>query len=124
MDFASLDFSQFNADFSIASAAFGILACIFLLIRYPKANQTMELFRWFAISVTTAAVFDVAASFFDSLHRPQIPKKRLSLSGEPQDLYFARTYTFYVCICRIRLGWVWVGAGSGSPPYIYVIRIR
>jgi len=54
----------------------------------------------------------VAATAFNPLHRPQIPKKRLSLSGEPPDLHFALN----VYILRIRLsytfgvglGWSWV----------------
>jgi len=53
----------------------------------------------------------VAAKFSYRLHRPLLPKKRLSLSHTPPNLYFALdvyvlrihlSYTF-----KVGLGWSW-----------------
>ena len=65
MDFSSFDISSYNVDYSIAAAAFGIVVVIFLAIRYPTANRTLQMFRWFSVALTLAALFDVGATFFE-----------------------------------------------------------
>ena len=64
MDLKLLDynFAHFNAQYTVASIGFGIIMIIFLEIRYPKDNPTLNAFRRFNIMTVVAAFFDVLAA--------------------------------------------------------------
>ncbi|MCR4674248.1 MAG: response regulator [Lachnospiraceae bacterium] len=57
------DFAHFNAQYTVAAIGFGIIMIIFLEIRYPKDNPTLNAFRRFNIMTVIAAFFDALASF-------------------------------------------------------------
>ncbi len=60
---AGLNFTHFNSQYTVASICFGIIMIVFLWVRYPKDNPTLNAFRRFTIVTVVAAAFDVAAAF-------------------------------------------------------------
>lgn len=75
MDSNVLDFdlAHFNAQYTVAAIGFGIIMIIFLEVRYPKDNPTLNAFRQFNILTVIAAFFDAVASFMEfngTLFRP------------------------------------------------------
>ena len=64
MDLEVMDynFAHFNAQYTVAAIGFGIIMIIFLEIRYPKDNPTLNAFRRFNILTVLAAFFDVLAA--------------------------------------------------------------
>ena len=60
---AKLNFAHFNSQYTIASICFGIIMIVFLWVRYPKDNPTLNSFRRFTTLTVLAAILDVIAAF-------------------------------------------------------------
>ena len=60
---AGLNFMHFNSQYTVAAICFGIIMIVFLRVRYPKDNPTLNAFRRFTTVTVIAAAFDVAAAF-------------------------------------------------------------
>ena len=56
-------FSGFYATYSVAALVFGFVLCVFLWIRYQRADETLRAFRAFVTATTVAAALDVCASW-------------------------------------------------------------
>lgn len=65
MDLNLMDynFAHFDAQYTVAAIGFGIIMIIFLELRYPKDNPTLNAFRRFNIMTVIAAIFDVLAAW-------------------------------------------------------------
>ena len=63
MTSANYNFTYFNSQYTVASITFGIVMIVFLWVRYPKDNPTLNAFRRFTTLTVLAAALDVLAAF-------------------------------------------------------------
>ncbi len=63
MTSANYHLTYFNSQYTVASITFGIVMIVFLWVRYPKDNPTLNAFRRFTTLTVIAAALDVFAAF-------------------------------------------------------------
>ncbi len=107
---AGVNFMHFNSQYTVAAICFGIIMIVFLRVRYPKDNPTLNAFRRFTTITVIAAAFDVAAAFceFNGNRVPIFLNLTLNIVSSMVTAFATFGYTKYVdsYVNDRRLTWI------------------
>ena len=107
---AKLNFAHFNSQYTIASICFGIIMIVFLWVRYPKDNPTLNSFRRFTTLTVLAAILDVIAAFceFNGMYVPVALNLIMNTLSSMATALATFGYTKYVdsYVSNKRLTWI------------------